>query len=79
MRKHIDPKTIVTLVRNTTFKCGRLQRRIIQHLRRKEWKVTVVQELLNKLSPRTAKEKWELLDAIRRLAKRNIIEMQLPK
>lgn len=75
MRKRINPKAIISLLRNTSWKCGRLERYIINQLRRKEWKVAVVEELLDKFSPRTAKEKWELLAAVRRLAKRNIIEI----
>jgi len=69
---------IVVLIRNTTWRCGKLERLIVKHLHNKNVvfgrpEVPVDDILLNlKL---TGKKKNEFLDAIRRLERRNIIRI----
>jgi hypothetical protein len=71
-------KAIVVLIRNTTWRCGRLERLIVKHLYNKNVvfgkpEMPVNDILLNlKL---TGKKKNEFLDAIKRLERRNIIRI----
>lgn len=72
-------KAIAVLLRNTTWKCGRVERLIINYLQTKirrfgHSKVSV-KEMLQyfKLD---GKQKNEFLDAVRRLEKRRIIRIE---
>ncbi|MGA9387689.1 MAG: hypothetical protein WBV70_02555 [Candidatus Bathyarchaeia archaeon] len=71
-------KAIVVLIRNTTWRCGRLERLVVKHLYNKNVvfgkpEMPVNDILLNlKL---TGKKKNEFLDAIKRLERRNIIRI----
>lgn len=71
-------KAIVVLIRNTTWRCGRLERLIVKHLHRRNLGFgkpeMSIKEMLQifKLS---GKKKNEFLDAIRRLERRNIIRI----
>ncbi|MDI6904273.1 MAG: hypothetical protein QMD13_02105 [Candidatus Bathyarchaeia archaeon] len=71
-------KAIVVLIRNTTWRCGKLERLIVGYLnKRTRWfgkpQMTVDDMISNfKL---TGKKKNEFLDAIRRLERRNIIRI----
>ena len=71
-------RAIVVLIRNTTWRCGKLERSIVKHLYRTSTKwgkseINVNDMLQNfKLS---GKKKNEFLDAIRRLERRNIIRI----
>jgi hypothetical protein len=72
-------KAIAVLVRNTTWKCGRVERLIINYLQTKirkfgHTKVSVKEMLQHfKLD---GKQKNEFLDAVRRLEKRRIIRVE---
>ena len=71
-------KAIVILIRNTTWRCGRLERLIVDYLRRKtkrfEVPKTTVKDMLRSFGL-TGKKKTDFLDAIRRLERRNIIRI----
>lgn len=71
-------KAIVILIRNTTWRCGRLERLIVRHLRKKthrfEEPKTSVTEMIQDFEL-SGKKKNEFLDAIRRLERRNIIRI----
>ncbi len=70
-------KAIVVLIRNTTWRCGKLERSIVRHLYNKNRLGTAkisVKDMIQffKLS---GKKKNEFLDAIRRLERRNIVRV----
>jgi hypothetical protein len=71
-------KAIVVLIRNTTWRCGRLERLIVKHLYNRHavfGKPEVpVNDMLQNFNV-TGKKKNEFLDAIRRLERRNIIRI----
>jgi len=71
-------KAIVVLIRNTTWRCGKLERLIVKHLHKNtahfgKPEMPIKDMLQNfKLS---GKKKNEFLDALRRLERRNIIRI----
>jgi len=71
-------KAIAILIRNTTWKCGRIERLVVNYLQRRLHRCgfaqTPVREMMRdfKLS---GKEKSEFLEAMRRLEKRNITKI----
>ena len=71
-------KALVILIRNTTWRCGRLERLIVGYLRKKttrfEIPKTSVKEMLWNFGL-TGKKKNDFLDAIKRLERRNIIRI----
>lgn len=71
-------KTIVVLIRNTTWRCGKLEKSIVRHLhKRKEnfGKANVsVGDIMQNLNF-TGEKKSEFLDALKRLEKRNIVKL----
>jgi hypothetical protein len=73
-------KAFAILVRNTTWKCGRVERQVVNFLLtqfRKFGHVKMpIKEILRhfKLS---GKEKSEFLDALRRLEKRHIVKIEM--
>ncbi len=72
-------KAIAVLLRNTTWKCGRVERLVVNYLRQKFRRCgraqTPIKEMLQhfKLS---GKQKSEFLDALKRLEKRHIIKIE---
>ena len=71
-------RAIVVLIRNTTWRCGKLERLIVKHLykrnagfRKPEMPIT---DMLQNFKL-TGKKKNEFLDAIRRLERRNIVRI----
>ena len=71
-------QTIVVLLRNTTWRCGKLERSIVTHLRnmrqnfgRSEVSVFDIMHHLNI----KGEKKEECIDAIKRLEKRNIVRI----
>ena len=72
-------KTIVVLIRNTTWRCGKLEKSIVKHLNKRHenfGKAEVsVKEIMVNLNI-TGEKKDECLDALRRLEKRNIVKME---
>jgi len=73
-------RAIAVLLRNTTWKCGRVERLVVNHLREKFRKCglaqTPIREMLQYFRLR-GKQKSEFLDAIKRLEKRRIIRIEL--
>jgi len=73
-------RAIAVLLRNTTWKCGRVERLVVDHLREKFRKYglaqTPIKEMLQHFRLR-GKQKSEFLDAIKRLEKRRIIKIEL--
>ena len=73
-------KALVVLIRNTTWRCGRLERLIVKNLYRRNVSLgrpqVPIKEILKdfKLS---GKKRSEFLDAIRRLERRNIVRILL--
>ena len=71
-------RTIVILLRNTTWRCGKLEKSIVHNLHRRHenfGKAEVsVKEIMLNLNI-TGEKKDECLDALRRLEKRNIVKM----
>ena len=72
-------KSIAILLRNTTWKCGRVEKLIVNHLRtqirRCERPRISVKEMLQHLKL-SGKQKSEFLDAIKRLERRQIIKIE---
>lgn len=71
-------KTIVVLLRNTTWRCGKLERSIIRHLRNRRQNFgksgLSVREIMHHLDLNGEKTD-ECVDAIKRLEKRNIVRI----
>ena len=71
-------KAIVVLIRNTTWRCGRLERSIVKHLCSRHsmfGKSEIpVNEMLQSFEVK-GKKKNDFLDALRRLERRNIIRI----
>jgi hypothetical protein len=71
-------RTIVVLIRNTTWRCGKLEKSIVRHLYKRhenfgKAEVSVKDIMLNLNI--TGEKKDECLDALRRLEKRNIVKI----
>ncbi|MEM3673414.1 MAG: hypothetical protein QW468_04235 [Candidatus Bathyarchaeia archaeon] len=71
-------ESIVILIRNTTWKCGRLERLIVRHLSSRKAGLGKPQMPLKDMIQNfslAGKKKSEFLDAIKRLERRNIIRI----
>jgi len=70
--------TIVVLIRNTTWRCGKLEKSIVKHLYKRRVNFgkpsMSIREITQNLNL-TGKKKDECLDAIKRLEKRNIVKI----
>jgi hypothetical protein len=73
-------RTIVILIRNTTWRCGKLEKSIVKHLYKRHenfGKTGVsVNDIMTNLNI-TGEKKDECLDALHRLEKRNIVRLTL--
>jgi hypothetical protein len=71
-------KQLVVLIRNTTWRCGKLEKSIVKHLHKKHEnfgkKGVPVKDMMQNLDF-TGEKKNEFLDALRRLEKRNIVRL----
>ena len=71
-------KTIVVLIRNTTWRCGKLEKSIVKHLHKKREnlgkKGVYVNDIMQNLNF-AGEKKNEFLDALKRLEKRNIVRL----
>jgi hypothetical protein len=71
-------RTIVVLIRNTTWRCGKLERCIVKHLHKRHENFgkseTTVRDMMHKLNL-AGEKRNEFLDALRRLEKRNIVRL----
>jgi len=69
------------LLKNTTWKCGRVERLIVDYLRKRAQRFgkfqTPVRDMLNYFRVK-GKKRNAFLDAIRRLEKRRIIKIEIP-
>jgi len=71
-------KAIVILIRNTTWRCGKLERLIVKHLYKRNTNFGKPEMPVNDMLQNfklTGKKKNEFLDAIRRLERRNIVRI----
>jgi hypothetical protein len=69
---------IVVLLRNTTWRCGKLEKSIVKHLYRKHEHFGKPEGTIGDIMAHlniTGEKKDECLDAIRRLEKRNIVKI----
>jgi hypothetical protein len=71
-------RTIVVLIRNTTWRCGKLEKSIVRHLYKRHrsfGKTEVsVKDIMQNLNF-DGEKKNEFLDALKRLEKRNIVKL----
>ena len=71
-------KNIVVLIRNTTWRCGKLEKSIVKHLHKKNENFgnrgVSVTDMMQNLNF-TGEKRNEFLDALRRLEKRHIIRI----
>ena len=71
-------RAIVVLIRNTTWKCGKLERLIVGYLNRRARGLGKPQMSVNDMISNfelTGKKKNEFLDALRRLERRKIVRI----
>ena len=73
-------KAIVILIRNTTWRCGKLERVIVKNLWRRNASLgkpgMPIKEMIQSYKL-TGKKKSEFLDALKRLERRNIVKISL--
>ena len=73
-------QTIVVLIRNTTWRCGKLEKSIVRHLYKRHENFgksdASVRDIMHNLNI-NGEKKDECLDALRRLEKRNIVKLAL--
>jgi hypothetical protein len=71
-------RAIAVLIRNTTWRCGKLERSIVKHLYKRNLSFgkpeMPIKDMLKNFNL-TGKKKNEFLDALRRLERRNIIRI----
>jgi len=76
--KHRFGKAIIVLLRNTTWRCGKLERLIVEHLLRRKsvgFRSEIsLNEMLQSFNV-TGKKRNEFLDALKRLERRNIVRI----
>lgn len=71
-------KAFVVLIRNTTWRCGKLERLIVKHLYRSSAGFGKPNMPINDMLQNfqlSGKKKNEFLDAIKRLERRNIVRI----
>jgi len=71
-------QTIVVLIRNTTWRCGKVEKSIVRHLYKRHKNFgkpgVSMRDIMQNLNFTGAK-KDECIDAIKRLEKRNIVKI----
>ncbi len=71
-------RTIVVLIRNTTWRCGKVEKSIVRHLYKRNRNFgrpgVSIRDIMQNLNVTSAK-KDECIDAIKRLEKRNIVKI----
>lgn len=74
-------KAIAVLIRNTTWKCGRIERLVVNylenHLRKNGTDWSRIKDMVQHFKLQ-GKQKSEFFDALRRLEKRHIIKIEIP-
>jgi hypothetical protein len=72
--------TIVVLIRNTTWRCGKLEKSIVRHLYKRHENFgrpgVSIRDIMQNLNL-AGEKKDECLDAIKRLERRNIVKLLL--
>ena len=71
-------QTIVVLIRNTTWRCGKVEKSIVKHLYKKHRNFGKPGESMGDIMQNlnfTGSKKDECIDAIKRLEKRNIVKI----
>jgi len=75
-------KAVAVLIRNTTWKCGRIERLVIKylqaHLRRNGYPWSYIRDMVQYFKLQ-GKQKSEFFDALRRLERRRIIKIEMLK
>lgn len=69
---------IVVLIRNTTWRCGKLERSIVKHLHKRHQNFGKPEMTVNDIMQHMnleGEKRNEFLDALKRLEKRNIVKM----
>jgi hypothetical protein len=78
VREQTLVRTIVVLIRNTTWRCGKVEKSIVRHLYKRHRNFgkpgVSVRDIMQNLNLSGAK-KDECIDAIKRLEKRNIVKI----
>ncbi|MGQ9551488.1 MAG: hypothetical protein ACUVUE_03580 [Candidatus Bathycorpusculaceae bacterium] len=77
-RKKTIVRAIVVLIRNTTWRCGKLERLIVKHLHKRNENFGIPEMSINDMMQNlrlTGKKKNEFIDAVKRLEKRNIVRI----
>lgn len=73
-------KAVVVLLRNTTWKCGKVERLVIEylqsHLMRYGTPKSSIKEMTHHLNLK-GKQRSEFFDALKRLERRHIIEIKI--
>jgi len=73
-------RAIVILIRNTTWRCGKLERSIVKNLCRRSVGLgrpgMPIRDMIQSFKL-TGKKKSEFLDALRRLERRNIVRISM--
>ena len=71
-------QTIVVLIRNTTWRCGKVEKSIIRHLYKRHTNFgkpgISIRDIMQNLNLK-GKKKDECIDALKRLEKRNIVKI----
>jgi hypothetical protein len=71
-------RTIVVLIRNTTWRCGKVEKSIVRHLYKRHRNFgkpgVSIRDIMQNLNFSGSK-KDECMDAIKRLEKRNIVKI----
>lgn len=70
------PEATIVLLRNTTWKCGRIERLVVNYLRRKQGTSNQprVNDVLEHFKPRKI-QRYQIFEAIWRLQRRFIVEV----
>jgi hypothetical protein len=78
IREQTLVRTLVILIRNTTWRCGKVEKSIVRHLYKRHRNFgkpgVSVRDIMQNLDLSGAK-KDECIDAIKRLEKRNIVKI----
>jgi transcription initiation factor TFIIIB Brf1 subunit/transcription initiation factor TFIIB len=73
-------KAVVVLLRNTTWKCGKVERLVVEylqsHLMRYGTPKSSIKEMAQNLNLK-GKQRSEFFDALKRLERRHIIEIKI--
>jgi hypothetical protein len=73
-------RTIVVLIRNTTWRCGKVEKSIVRHLYKRHINFgkpgVSIRDIMQNLNF-VGEKKDECIDALKRLEKRNIVKIMM--